>query len=157
MAGGIPLVNEQNEVRDVISEPTLKMKTDCNAISNTNPRRWLLAKREASIPDSESTSDRWSVDHLFGDQGEVPTFIECKHSSNSELRKEVVTQMLNYAANGQTNWLAGRIKEAANETARSSGSDPDIVIFELIEPGYLDEDWLDEVVGAMGPRSSRVD
>jgi hypothetical protein len=65
--------------------------------------------------------------------------------------------MLNYAANGQTNCLAGRIKEAANETARSSGSDPDIVIFELIEPGYLDEDWLDEVVGAMGPRSSRVD
>jgi len=62
--------------------------------------------------------------------------------------------MLDYAANGQANWPAGRNKETASKSAVSSGTDLDTVTFKLIEPEYSDEDWLDESVGAMG---SRVD
>jgi hypothetical protein len=30
-----------------------------------SPRRWLLVKREAGVPDREAGGGRWSLDHLF--------------------------------------------------------------------------------------------
>jgi hypothetical protein len=33
-----------------------------------SPRRWLLVKREAGVPDREAGGSRWSLDHLFIDQ-----------------------------------------------------------------------------------------
>ena len=44
------------------------------------------------------TGDRWSVDHLVIDQDAVPTLVEVKRGDNTELRREVVGQMLDYAA-----------------------------------------------------------
>ncbi len=38
-----------------------------------DPRRWLLVKREQPIPDSELSTGRFSVDHLFVDQDAVPS------------------------------------------------------------------------------------
>lgn len=35
-------------------------------------RRWLLIKREKSIPAEDGGSGRWSVDHLFVDQDGIP-------------------------------------------------------------------------------------
>jgi hypothetical protein len=58
------------------------------------PKRWLLVKREAGIPDAAATADRWSADHLFLDQDGVPTLVEVKRSSDSRIRREVVGQML---------------------------------------------------------------
>ena len=31
----------------------------------SDPRRWLLVKREHAVPDSQVSTGRWSVDHLF--------------------------------------------------------------------------------------------
>jgi len=39
-------------------------------------RRWLLITREASVPDTPDGGGRWSVDHVFLDQGAVPTLVE---------------------------------------------------------------------------------
>ena len=44
-------------------------------INPDNPRRWLLIKREAGIPDQDRGGSRWSVDHLFIDQDGIPTFV----------------------------------------------------------------------------------
>jgi hypothetical protein len=81
------------------------------------PRNWLLVKRELGVPDGEDKSDRWSVDHLFLDQDGTPTFIECKRASNSRARREVVAQMLDYAANGLVYWSMDALRQAAAETA----------------------------------------
>ena len=63
------------------------------------PRKWLLITREAGIPDREGGDPRWSLDHLLIDQDGVPTFVEVKRSTDTRIRREVVGQMLDYAAN----------------------------------------------------------
>src|SRR5262245_55196945 len=63
-------------------------------IAPTEPRRWLLITREASLPSEEMGSGRWAVDHLFLDQDAIPTLVEVKRSSDTRLRREVVGQML---------------------------------------------------------------
>ena len=53
---------------------------------------------------------RWSLDHLFLDQEAVPTFVEVKRSDDTRIRREVVGQMLDYAANGVVYWPAERLR-----------------------------------------------
>ncbi len=68
------------------------------------PRQWLFVTREAPVPDKEGATGRWSLDHLFLDQDAIPTFVEVKRASDSRIRREVVGQMLDYAANGLRYW-----------------------------------------------------
>lgn len=74
------------------------------------PRRWLLIRREMGVPDEEDGSDRWSLDHLFLDQDAIPTLIEVKRSSDTRIRREVVGQMLDYAANAVVYWPVEAIR-----------------------------------------------
>lgn len=73
-------------------------------MGTTEPRRWLLVSREAPVPDSDGGTGRWSLDHLFLDQDAVPTFVEVKRASDTRIRREVVGQMLDYAANALRYW-----------------------------------------------------
>lgn len=75
-------------------------------------RRWLLVRREMGVTDREGGTDRWSLDHLFVDQDAIPTFVEVKRSSDTRLRREVVGQMLDYAANASAHWDAGRLRSS---------------------------------------------
>jgi hypothetical protein len=88
-------------------------------IRPNDPVRWLLVRREAGIADREDGSDRWSVDHLLLDQHAIPTFVEVKRSSDTRIRREVVGQMLDYAANATAYWPAQRIRDLAREQAGS--------------------------------------
>ena len=60
----------------------------------------LLVRREQPVPDAVNGADRWSLDHLFLDVQGVPVLVEVKRSSDTRTRREVVAQMLEYAANG---------------------------------------------------------
>jgi hypothetical protein len=84
-------------------------------IDPDNPPRWIVVRREVGIPDSENGGDRWAVDHLLLDQFGRPTFVEVKRSSDTRIRREVVGQMLEYAANAQTYWPREKIKALAAE------------------------------------------
>jgi len=86
-----------------------------------NPRSWLLVSREMGIPGADQETGRWSIDHLFVDQEGIPTFIECKRSSDTRVRREVVAQMLDYAANGTKYWNVEVIRQVAAETANKQG------------------------------------
>lgn len=77
------------------------------------PPRWLLITREAGVPDSVGAADRWSADHLLVDQFATPTFVEVKRASDTRIRREVVAQMLEYAANAVRYWPPGRIRDTA--------------------------------------------
>ncbi len=98
------------------------------------PRRWLLVAREMAVPgdDAEETG-RWSLDHLFLDQDGIPTFVECKRASDTRARREVVAQMLDYAANGTAYWGMDRLRQAAAETAQGQGKNLDEEILSLVE------------------------
>jgi hypothetical protein len=73
-------------------------------------RRWLLISRERGVPSEEGGGSRWSVDHLFLDQDAVPTIVEVKRSSDTRIRREVVGQMLDYAANAVVYWPVETIR-----------------------------------------------
>ena len=75
-------------------------------------RRWLLVQREIGIAGEEDGSDRWSLDHLFLDQDGVPTLVEVKRSSDTHIRREVVGQLLDYAANASAFWGLEKIRAA---------------------------------------------
>ncbi|HJZ04312.1 MAG TPA: hypothetical protein VJ327_00425, partial [Patescibacteria group bacterium] len=79
-------------------------------IDSESPRRWLLVSREISLPSQEDVAGRWSVDHLFLDQDAIPTLVEVKRSSDTRIRREVVGQMLDYAANAVVYWSIESIR-----------------------------------------------
>jgi len=68
-------------------------------IDSSQPRLWLLISREMAVPGDQDGDGRWALDHLFMDQDGVPTLVEVKRSTDTRLRREVVGQMLDYAAN----------------------------------------------------------
>jgi hypothetical protein len=96
-------------------------------IDPENERRWLLIRREMTINDAHTGSGRWAVDHLFLDQDGIPTFVEVKRASDTRVRREVVGQMLDYAANAAVYLLAHHIREALG----TPGTDPDKAVEEF--------------------------
>jgi hypothetical protein len=101
-------------------------------ISTGSPRRWLLVKREMRIPSEEGGSDRWSLDHLFLDQDGIPTLVEVKRSSDTRIRREVVGQMLDYAANGVVYWPVEQIRAEFEKNCALDGRDPQLAIVQLV-------------------------
>lgn len=90
----------------------------------TTPRRWLLVAREVGVPGEEEGPDRWSLDHLFLDQDAIPTLIEVKRSSDTRIRREVVGQMLDYAANAVVYWPVETLRARFEKTCDTLGADP---------------------------------
>lgn len=88
------------------------------------PRRWALVKREQGVPDRDNAGTRWSIDHLFVDQDAVPTLVEVKRSTDTRIRREVVGQMLDYAANGVRYWPVESLRLAFETTQGALGADP---------------------------------
>ncbi len=99
-------------------------------MSLSDPRRFLLVCREAPVADQYGAG-RWSLDHLFVDQDAIPTLVEVKRSSDSRIRREVVGQMLDYAANGTRYWGEGALAELFERTCADSGRDPAAVLGEV--------------------------
>ena len=114
-------------------------------IDPENPRRWLLVARELGVPGSEEETGRWSLDHLFLDQDGTPTFVECKRAADTRARREVVAQMLDYAANGISYWKMDSLRQAAAESAQKRGELLDDEILRLIDsddPSQINEYWM---------------
>jgi hypothetical protein len=106
--------------------------------------QWLLIAREAGVPDREGGVDRWSLDHLFVDREGVPTFVEVKRSTDTRARREVVAQMLDYAANAPVHWARDHLRTTFE--ARVGGREQaDELVAELTGSDDVDQFWM--VVG----------
>jgi len=102
---------------------------------------WLFIVREMGIPSEENQPDRWSVDHLFLDREGVPTLVEVKRSKDSRIRREVVGQMLDYAANASIFWPMETIRDCFQETCEAHSLNPVEILSEFLDPGpYPDSD-----------------
>lgn len=111
----------------------------------TMPRRWLLVSREAAIPSEEGAGGRWSVDHLFLDQDAIPTLVEVKRSTDTRIRREVVGQMLDYAANAMVYWRADRLRATFEANCEAAGQDPEGLVQSLVGPEEMSEGFWDRV------------
>lgn len=113
-----------------------------NQINDENPRRWLLISREAAIPSEENGCDRWSVDHLFLDQDAIPTLVEVKRSSDTRIRREVVGQMMEYAANAVVYWPMEEIQGKFDAVCQEKGLNSDDELNAFLGPsGDVDAFW----------------
>lgn len=101
-------------------------------INPDDPRRWILISREIGIPKEEGGSNVWSLDHLFIDQEGIPTLIEVKRSTDNRIRREVVGQMLDYAANSVRYWTIKEIRDKFEESCKINNTDPEAELSELI-------------------------
>ncbi|MBD2041779.1 hypothetical protein [Microcoleus sp. FACHB-672] len=100
-------------------------------IDRATPRRWLLIAREVAIPEEEGNG-KWSLDHLFLDQNAIPTLVEVKSSNDSRSRREVIGQMLDYAANVVVYWPVESIVVQFESNCRDQGRDPEQIFEEFL-------------------------
>ncbi len=75
---------------------------------------------------------RWSVDHLFVTRDAVPVLVEVKRAVDTRLRREVVGQMLDYAANATAYWQAGSVADSFVRTATKANRDAEQVLTSFI-------------------------
>ena len=106
-------------------------------IDRSVPRRWLLIERECGVPSEEGGAGRWAIDHLFLDQDAIPTIVEVKRSTDTRIRREVVGQMLDYAANAVVYWPVSHMRERF----AASCDDPDEKLTEFLEGDMEPEDF----------------
>jgi hypothetical protein len=75
------------------------------------------------VPSETEGGRRWSLDHLFLDQDGIPTLVEVKRSSDSRIRREVVGQLLDYAANAVALWPVEEIQGRFHMRCEKAGLD----------------------------------
>jgi hypothetical protein len=80
------------------------------------------------------------LDHLLLDQDAIPTLVEVKRSSNREIRRLIVGQMLDYAANAVTYWNIESLRAAYEEHVADLGGDPEDAIAGLVDDPEVDYD-----------------
>lgn len=135
----VPMTASAYETEDLLQEllatyPNILAGNQMNSLA---PRRWLLVRREMGVPIAEGGSDWFALDHLFLDQDGIPTLVEVKRSTDSRARREVVAQMLDYAANAVVYWPA----ETIRAEFEAHCDDPDQVLEEFLEGADQDEFW----------------
>lgn len=132
MSGSIFIIREGNIVRlearpyeseDVLQEMLASFPELIGDAGQSNGL--LLIKREKTVPDEDGGSARWSLDHLFVDENGIPILVEVKRASDTRARREVVAQMLDYAANGVAYWPAAEFIEEFELSCRADGIEPD--------------------------------
>jgi len=154
VAGGIYLVQDNDELvemteapynsEDILQELLAKYPNLLagNQMDSEEPRRWLLVTREMGLPSDELEGSRWSVDHLFLDQDGIPTLVEVKRSSDTRLRREVVGQLLEYAAHAVSYWPIERITAELERRCEKAGIDLQDTLNNILGPdGDTDDYW----------------
>ena len=112
----------EDDLQELIAEhPEL---LDGEQIRPGDPRRWILVTREKEIADTAGAGARWAIDHLIIDQDAVPTLAEVKRRSNTEIRRTVVGQLLEYAAHAALTWSAEELRQTFEKAADARGVDP---------------------------------
>jgi hypothetical protein len=113
--------DEERELQDLLQRNPDLLVGD--QIDPEDPRRWLLIRREMSVPDPLSGTARWSIDFLYVDQDATPTFVECKRHNDTRSRREVIAQVIDYAANASLLWTKDQLLDAAKSQSMLDGVD----------------------------------
>ena len=131
-----PMTEEPFALEDMLQELVAKYPKLLSGeqMDPNNPRRWILIGREQGIARIVGEGYHWSLDHLFIDQDAVPTLVEAKRSENSEIRRTIVGQMMDYAAHAAQTWNVTEIRNAFEERCKSEGNDPNEELTILLQP-----------------------
>ena len=118
----------------------------------SDPPRWILIAREAGIADQADGAARWSLDHALIDQHAVPTLVETKRGDNTEIRRTIVGQMLDYAAHASRYWTAAELREKFEEH-----EDSDLYLSDLLDQEEPDhEEFWSQVETNLNAKNLRL-
>lgn len=136
----VALTEQAYEAEDVLQELLAKHPDllPGEAMNPEDPRRFLLVKREARVAGME-------LDHLFIDQDAVPTLVETKRGTNTQVRREVVAQMLDYAANAAGEWSADKLSTWLDERCTAEVIDAATLLAEFDHAFDSDDDFWAQV------------
>lgn len=140
-----PCLSEERELQQALERNHDLLPGD--QINPQSPRRWLLVQREMPVPDPGAGGNRWSIDFFFLDQDATPTFVECKRGTDTRARREIVAQVLEYAANGAFYWDKSFLMESLRKTSMAHGSSPEKYICKVLQDDDADcEAFIDNAV-----------
>ncbi|MGX1223462.1 hypothetical protein [Streptomyces ambofaciens] len=101
---------------------------------------WWRARM--GVPASAESGPAYWLDHLFVDADGVPTLVEVKRASDTRIRREVVGQMLDYAANGGARyWPGALLQRSFGETCLADGRSLEEAYGELLGDRSAEEFW----------------
>lgn len=136
----VPMTETPFDAEDVL-QSLIAQHPEMVSDENAGHGALLLIRREASVSDHEDAGGRWSLDHLYVDHDGVPTLVEVKRSSDTRGRREVVAQMLDYAANAKTSFSAERMAAWLEDAARSRGISAAQVLSDVLGVEDPDAFW----------------
>jgi hypothetical protein len=118
------------------------------ALSEGEEESWLLIDRELPIKAEESDTGTWKLDHLFIASDNRPVLVEVKRSGDPRARREVVAQMLDYAASFDADWDADKLRQRRQQRITSATADAAAAEMEqfLAVAGHDDETQLWQAV-----------
>jgi hypothetical protein len=120
------------------------------------PRQWVLLSREVGVADQADAAGRWALDHLFVDQDAIPTLVEVKRSSDTRIRREVVGQLLEYAANGTRYWPVEQLRGIFESRCRERHLEPDVVLLDTFGEDTDADAWWTQVAENLSRGSLRL-
>lgn len=103
--------------------------------------RLLFLTQEMPVPNSADGAGAQRLDHLFLDHEGVPVLVEVKRSSDTRIRREVVGQMLDYAANAVKYWPLATVQAALERTATAKATTVEELVRGLGDDIDVEEFW----------------
>lgn len=147
--------DRESDFQDLLSKHSELLSGE--QIDPDQPRRWLLIANEMGIPDQELAGGRWALDHLFVDQDAIPTLVEVKRQSDTRIRREVVGQLLEYAANGVSYWSEAKLHECFAAECAQANVDPDLRVRDFLQDQDADsESFIARVYSNLGAGKIRL-
>ncbi|MEU7581968.1 hypothetical protein AB0B50_30770 [Streptomyces sp. NPDC041068] len=114
---------------------------DFGSLADGQPLRLVLVAREMGVATSAESGPTYWLDHLFVDADGVPTLVEVKRATDTRIRREVVGQMLDYAANGARYWPAALLQRSFEETCAADGRSVEEAYAELLGEQSPEDFW----------------
>ncbi len=92
------------------------------------------------------------------DQDAIPTFVEDKRGSNSEVRRAIIGQLLEYAAHASATWSADELREFFEDDITTRNLDPLGEIRDLLgsDPEIKPEEFWERVSANLAARRLRL-
>ncbi len=159
MSGGVYLIQDGDQLvemseRPYDSEALLQelierypnlLAVDPASTHQSTNRQWLIVKRMGSIPLDEVGATEWSLNHLFLDRQAIPTLVDVKRGSDPRPRREIVGQMLDYAANAVVYWPVESVLAQFEANCRRYNRDPEQILEEFLGPEADEEQFWQQV------------
>lgn len=79
-------------------------------IDSAVPRNWLLVSEAQTRLNTDDSVGNWALDYLFLDQNGIPTLIKVKRGNDTPIKREIVSQMLDYPTNAVNYWSLEKIR-----------------------------------------------